>query len=778
MATTGQPRVRRPGHFFDAGVGLLLIVWAVARSVDPSTWERALADLVLAGPSWLTTLLEIGYLLGLICVVVIAWALIAGGPARRLALRDFLIVLAATGVLVVLLSFMVNGAWPYVLPEIDLQNPVPRFPVLRVAWVTAVLLVVRPHLTRPIRRFGSFAIATTAIASIGLGYGTPLDTLGSHGVGLFCAGVLLVIVGSPRGYPDPETVAEAVAGLGTTVRGLQLAPYQTWGVVRFVGRDDEDNQIDVKVHGRDAFDSQLLAKVWHTLWYRETRRAVSFTRHQAVEHEALVTLMAERAGVPVPELAAVGAATSEISLIAFRDMGVALADVGPDNLTDEMMTEAWAKVRLMHEESLAHGSLDASAVQFGPDGPIFTDFALGSISADEADRASDVTELLYSLAVLIGTERATRSALSGLGRDRLVAALPYLQPPAVSPTTRRLADKPKKVTSELSTAIAGLTDAEIPEPAKLRRVTVRNVVMAGLLFLVGSALIPLFTSVDYSEIWGVLESANWAVLVFALIFGHAQFPPQATATMFAVPAKLPFWPLLTLQTASQFISLAIPSAAGRVAMNAAFLQKFGVSLTVAVAQGAIDGFSGFLVQVAILLLVLLIGDVDLGLDIDPSQVPWVGVLIGALLIVGGLVVTVLRVRSLRDRILPVVKQAWGALLVVLRQPSRAFGLLGSNFVYWNVLGLTLWMIVQAVGLDITYGSALFVAAGTSLLAGFMPVPGGIGVAEATMTALLITFDIDQSAAFAITATYRVITFYLPALEGFFGTRWLEKHGYI
>jgi uncharacterized protein (TIRG00374 family) len=73
---------------------------------------------------------------------------------------------------------------------------------------------------------------------------------------------------------------------------------------------------------------------------------------------------------------------------------------------------------------------------------------------------------------------------------------------------------------------------------------------------------------------------------------------------------------------------------------------------------------------------------------------------------------------------------------------------------------------------------LFVAAGTSLFAGFMPVPGGVGVAEAAMTALLATFGVDQSTAFAVTAVYRVITFYLPALEGMFGTRWLERNDYI
>jgi uncharacterized membrane protein YbhN (UPF0104 family) len=213
-------------------------------------------------------------------------------------------------------------------------------------------------------------------------------------------------------------------------------------------------------------------------------------------------------------------------------------------------------------------------------------------------------------------------------------------------------------------------------------------------------------------------------------------------------------------------------------MNAAFLHKFGVSITTAVAQGAIDGFSGFLVQAAILIFILLTGDVDLGLDIEPSEVPWLLILGGVALLLIGVVVAVLRVRKLRDRIVPVVRQAWGALMVVLRQPVRAIGLLGSNFVYWNLLGLTLWLVLHAVGADVSFGTALFVAAGTSLFAGFMPVPGGVGVAEATMTALLVTFGVDEPVAFAVTMVYRLITFYLPALEGLFGTRWLERNEYI
>lgn len=770
--------MRRSSDIFKSVFGLLLISWAGFIVDSSAAWDQAFADLVQAGPAWVNGLLEIGYALSLLYLLVVLGALIIGGKQRRPALRDLAIVALVATTFAVLLSLIINGAWPYVLPELGLDDPVPRFPVLRVALVTAVLLVVGPHVTRPLRRLGWLAIATSAIASVGLNYATPSQTIGSFGVGLLCAGALLWIEGSPRGYPDPDMVTAAMASLGVPIRSLEMAPYQTWGVIRFTGQDEVGDQVEIKVHGRDAFDSQLAAKLWHTLWYRETRRAVSYTRLQAVEHEALMSLMAGRAGVRVPELAAVGSATSELALISYRPTGPAFSELDPAAITDDMLIDAWSQVATMHKESLSHGSLDASALQAGPGGVSITDMALGSLTPEEADQASDVIELLFSLAVMVGENRAVRTAMEGLGRERLVAVLPYVQVPALSPATRRLVDKPKDTISTLTSSLAETTGADLPEPVKLRRVTVRSLVMGALILLIASALIPLFTSVDYAEIWDVLQTANWPMLVGALVFGHTQFFPLATATIFAVSVKLPFWPVLVLQPASQFISLAIPSAAGRVAMNTAFLHKFGLSVTAAIVQGSIDGFTGFLVQAALLLLILLVGDINLGLDIDASNVPWLLVLGFVALIAVVVVVAVLRIKRLRERIVPVITEAWHALIVVLRQPSRAMGLLGSNFVYWNVLGITLWLILQAVGADLSYGSALFVAAGTSLLAGFMPIPGGVGVAEATMSALLVTLGADDSVAFAATAVYRVITFYLPALEGFFGVRWLEHRGYL
>ena len=58
------------------------------------------------------------------------------------------------------------------------------------------------------------------------------------------------------------------------------------------------------------------------------------------------------------------------------------------------------------------------------------------------------------------------------------------------------------------------------------------------------------------------------------------------------------------------------------------------------------------------------------------------------------------------------------------------------------------------------------------------MPGGIGAAEATLSAGLIAVGVDKSTAFAIAITLRLCTFYLPPIWGYFSLRWLGNKGYI
>ncbi len=152
-------------------------------------------------------------------------------------------------------------------------------------------------------------------------------------------------------------------------------------------------------------------------------------------------------------------------------------------------------------------------------------------------------------------------------------------------------------------------------------------------------------------------------------------------------------------------------------------------------------------------------------------------LIVAVLVIG-LIVAILRIRRLRETVLPPLKDAWTMLWSLLRDPKRTFGLLGSNLASRTVLAITLWFILQAIGTPLPLVVALVVTVATNLLAGLVPVPGGIGVAETVLTSFLIIAGLGADEAFAAAVVFRIATFYIPAGEGFFAMRWLENNGHL
>jgi uncharacterized membrane protein YbhN (UPF0104 family) len=102
------------------------------------------------------------------------------------------------------------------------------------------------------------------------------------------------------------------------------------------------------------------------------------------------------------------------------------------------------------------------------------------------------------------------------------------------------------------------------------------------------------------------------------------------------------------------------------------------------------------------------------------------------------------------------------------------GTLASELLVALALGAT----CLAYGVHLNIAQLLFVNTAASVLSDLIPVPGGIGAAEATFSATLIALGVDHSTAFAIAITQRLCTFYLPPIGGFFSLRWLSHNGYL
>jgi uncharacterized membrane protein YbhN (UPF0104 family) len=60
----------------------------------------------------------------------------------------------------------------------------------------------------------------------------------------------------------------------------------------------------------------------------------------------------------------------------------------------------------------------------------------------------------------------------------------------------------------------------------------------------------------------------------------------------------------------------------------------------------------------------------------------------------------------------------------------------------------------------------------------MPVPGGVGVAEAGFAYGLQAVGIPSAVAVSTAIAFRLVTFYLPPLWGSLAMRWLRKGAYV
>ncbi len=148
-----------------------------------------------------------------------------------------------------------------------------------------------------------------------------------------------------------------------------------------------------------------------------------------------------------------------------------------------------------------------------------------------------------------------------------------------------------------------------------------------------------------------------------------------------------------------------------------------------------------------------------------------------LIIVGVLVVGVCVVAftpKFRDPIVEVVKTTWGKVGPLLSSPHRLIAVIAANVLVQLLFSLTSYTILRAFGQDVGFADVILVNECVALFAGLMPVPGGVGVTEAALTAGYTAIGVDSATAMGAALCYRLITFYIPPCFGYFAMRSLRR----
>jgi uncharacterized protein (TIRG00374 family) len=102
----------------------------------------------------------------------------------------------------------------------------------------------------------------------------------------------------------------------------------------------------------------------------------------------------------------------------------------------------------------------------------------------------------------------------------------------------------------------------------------------------------------------------------------------------------------------------------------------------------------------------------------------------------------------------------------------------GNLVAQLLQAIILGLCLRAFGHHATMAELVLVNTVANLFAGFMPVPGGMGVAEAAYTAGLVALGIPNAPAMSTAIAFRMATYYLPPVWGAIAMRWLRQHAYL
>jgi hypothetical protein len=323
-------------------------------------------------------------------------------------------------------------------------------------------------------------------------------------------------------------------------------------------------------------------------------------RREQVEHEAFVTLLAERAGVSVLPVVAAGMAAQRDALLVTETTGRPLRTLDPHQIDDELLEGIWRNAARLHDLGVAHRRLDGSRIVVRPDRtPAFGDFGDAEVAADDSDIAADRAQVLVATALAAGLERAASAALAALGNDALQQVLPLLQPAAVERPTRRAIGEQDWDLDDLRKACAQASGVDLPKLAQLRRVSLRSVGVVLLIALVAYAIISALANVGLANLIDEFKAADLGWLVVALALSPAVPVAQAVATLGASFRPLRFGPVLMLEYAIQFIALAVPSSAARLALDVRFFGRNGIEGGAAISIGVIDSVCGFIIQVLV-----------------------------------------------------------------------------------------------------------------------------------------------------------------------------------
>ncbi|MFF1296401.1 MULTISPECIES: lysylphosphatidylglycerol synthase domain-containing protein [unclassified Streptomyces] len=723
-----------------------------------------------------------------------------------------------------------------------LTDPVHGYLAPVIAYMTAVGMSRRPRW----RAVLWIVLMLDAFSMLVTGYTTPFSIILTVLIGWTVAYGTLYAVGSPNVQPTGRTLMAGLRHVGfhpVSAAREEVADTPETGDRgrRYFVTLEDGPPLDVTVVDREQQAQGFFYRAWRNLTLRgfATRSSLPSLR-QALEQEALLAYAAIAAGANAPKLIATSELGPDAVMLVYEHTGGRTLDsLADEDITDDLLRDTWHQVRALQSRRIAHRRLVGDAILVDRPGTvILTDLRVGEIAAGDLLLRMDISQLLVTLGLRVGAERAVAAAVSVLGPDAVADCLPMLQPIALSRSTRAtlrtlareraqrerdaileasrqakqarleethddatpVLEKPDKkavraearaekraidealeeareedLLTQIRHAVLLIRPQAPVEPARLERVRPRTLISV-IAGAIGAYF--LLTQLTHIEFGPLIQNAEWGWVAAAVLFSAASYFAAAMALLGFVPERVPFTRTVGAQVAGSFVKIVAPAAVGGVALNTRFLQRQGVRPGLAVASVGASQLFGLGCHILMLLSFGYLTGTEKTPSLSPSRT-----VIAGLLTVAVLVLVVTSVPFLRKFVVTRVRSLFAGvvprMLDVLQRPQKLLTGIGGMLLLTACFVMCLDASIRAFGTEgssISIASVAVVFLAGNALGSAAPTPGGVGAVEATLTVGLIAVGLESEVAAPAVLLFRLLTLWIPVLPGWLAFNHLSRKG--
>jgi len=773
-------RVRRPIDLLALVFALVVLSAAVALgTLAVGTASGLEQDLVGVGSGLSRVLLQlIGWAggFGLLVLLVVkgvdlvvrsrSWqlfeAVVAAGAGALLALMLQRLVL--DGHLGGVLAALTKG-----LPSEGRTDPLEGLIVASIAFFTVSGVGGRSVL----RRAAVIVVGSAMLSGFLSGGVTALALFASAILGWIVGLMTRLAWGVASNRPPGTAVAAALMGCGLDITRLELVEPTPSTGRRYAG-SGPSGLLDVRVLDRDSFGTAASRRMLRRMRLRgPSARGPSLTVRSAVEHHALMAMAVARAGVRAPELLAAAEVGPFAAVLAYRPPeGSTLGQATSKDLSDADLAALWQLLGLLQRAQIAHRGLSLDNLLLNDRGGAgLRETGTGDIAAADLSLRIDVAQLLTTLALLVGPQRAVASGVSSLGSQAIVKALPLVQKVAMGTSTRSALRARKGLLRHIRELVLELApEGEPSEPIELRRLTPRTLVtvLGG-----GIAAYLLLTQLAQVNVGQVLATAQWGWALAVLGFTALTITGASLVITGAVTTRLRFVRTYLTQLAVAFSGLVAPSAIGNIALNLRYLQRSGVDPAVAGGSIGLAQLAQFSSYFVLLLLSSVLAGTGPRASFTPPLPAVMGLIVAVAVLLLALTVPAGR-RLVIGRFLPVVRRVVPRIVAIFQDPRKVVTLFAGALLLDLSFVAALTCATRAFGATPSIPAVAVVYFAGAIIGSAVPTPGGLGGVEAALSAGLVAVGLNPGIAVSSVLLFRLCTYWLPIPFGWASLNYLQR----